>query len=118
MEKKLTELKSRLMEINDLQMATALLNWDQSTYMPPGAAAARGRQMATLGKLAHEKFTSAEVGKLLDALRPYAETLPYDHDDAALLRRTQTDFDQATKIPSELLSEMMAHSAAAYQTWT
>ncbi len=118
MQKKLAELKNRLMEINDLQMAASLLNWDQSTYMPPGGAVARGRQMATLGRLAHEKFTSLEVGNLLDALRPYADTLPYDHDDAALLRRTQTDFDQATKIPAELLSELLAHNAAAYQAWT
>ncbi|MCZ7667784.1 MAG: hypothetical protein M5U34_11490 [Chloroflexi bacterium] len=56
MEKKLQELKTRFTEINDLEGAAALLNWDQSTYMPPGGAAARGRQMATLSRLAHEKI--------------------------------------------------------------
>ena len=34
----LTELKARLHEIYDLEMAAALLNWDQTTYMPPGGA--------------------------------------------------------------------------------
>ena len=38
MEKKLAELKTRLAEINDLNMAASLLGWDQSTYMPPGGA--------------------------------------------------------------------------------
>ena len=55
-EKKYQELKTRLQEINDLNSVNALLNWDQSTYMPPGGAAARGRQQATLGRIAHEKF--------------------------------------------------------------
>ena len=38
MEQKLRELKLRLTEINDLEMAAAVLNWDQSTYMPAGGA--------------------------------------------------------------------------------
>ena len=61
------ELKTRLLEVNDLNSANALLNWDQSTYMPPGGAAARGRQQATLARLAHEKFTDPAVGRMLDA---------------------------------------------------
>ena len=68
MEDKLQALKQRLAEVDDLNMAGALLNWDQTTYMPEGGAPARGRQMATLSKLAHEKFTDAEIGRLLDAL--------------------------------------------------
>ena len=51
-EEKLKELRNRLVEINDLGAAAALLSWDQSTYMPPGGAAARARQLATLGRLA------------------------------------------------------------------
>src|SRR4030042_1511550 len=39
MEKKLQELKDRLIEIDNLNSATAVLSWDQSTYMPPGGAA-------------------------------------------------------------------------------
>ena len=86
MEKKLQELKARLLEVNDLNSAGAVLGWDQTTYMPPGGAAARGRQMATLGRLAQEKFIDPAVGKLLDELQPYAESLPYDSDEASLIR--------------------------------
>jgi carboxypeptidase Taq len=117
-EKKLNELKTRLQEVSHLRAAAAVLSWDQTTYMPPGGAAARGQQMATLGRLAHEKFTDPAVGKLLDELRPYAESLPYDSDEAGLIRITQRDYDQLTKIPANLMAEFSSHSTAAYQVWT
>ncbi len=117
MEKKLEQLKIRLHEVNDLNMISALLGWDQSTYMPPGGAAARGRQLATIGKLAHEKFIDPEIGKLLDGLRPFEESLPYDSDDASLIRVTRRSYEKATKIPAQLVSDFSAHNAAAYQAW-
>ncbi len=118
MENKLQELKIRLQEVNDLNMVGALLGWDQSTYMPPGGAPARGRQAATIGRLAHEKFTDPAIGKLLDALRPYQDSLPFDNDDASLIRVTQRNYDRATKVPADLIAELSAHQAAAYQAWT
>ena len=39
----LQELKTHLREVADLRAAAAVLRWDQTTYMPPGGAAARGR---------------------------------------------------------------------------
>lgn len=118
METKLKELKTRLLEVNDLQSANALLFWDQSTYMPPGGAEARGRQMAILGRLAHEKFTEAAVGRLLDDLRPYAEGLPYESDDASLIRVTRREYERAVKVPAEFVAEFASHNVAAYQVWT
>ena len=117
MEKKLQELKNRLYEVNDLNMIGAILNWDQSTYMPPGGAAARGRQMSTVARIAHEKFTDAAVGKLLDDLQPYEESLPYDHDDAALIRVTRRNYEQLTKVPADLLAAVFEHGAETYQLW-
>ena len=58
MQDKLNELKSILAEVADLNKAGAVLGWDQQTYMPRAGAEARGQQMGTLGKIAHEKFTS------------------------------------------------------------
>lgn len=118
MEQKLQELKTRLLEINDLNGATSLLNWDQSTYMPPGGAAARGRQMATLSRLAHEQFIDPTVGKLLDDLQAFGESLPYDSDDASLIRVTRRSYEKSTQIPASLLSDFYQHAAAAYQAWT
>ena len=38
MQDKLKQLRSRLMEIEDLHGAASLLYWDQATYMPPEGA--------------------------------------------------------------------------------
>ena len=60
MEEKIEELKNRLREVFDLGCVRSLLGWDQNTYMPPGGAKARGRQLALLSRLAHGKFTSPQ----------------------------------------------------------
>ena len=114
---KLAELRTRLAEVNDLEMAGALLGWDQLTYMPNGGAEARGRQLATLAKLAQEKFIDPKVGKLLDDLQPYAESLPYEDDDASLIRIARHDYEHATRVPPEFLMEFNIHATNSYQAW-
>jgi carboxypeptidase Taq len=116
-EKKYQKLKARLQEINDLNSANSLLNWDMSTYMPPGGAPARGRQQATIGRIAHEKFIDKKIGKLLDKLTPWAETLPYDSEAASLLRVTRRSYDQSVKVPAKLIAALSEHSTVTYQVW-
>ena len=118
MKKKMEQLKSKLMEIGDLGYISSLLNWDQSTYMPPGGAPARARQMALIGRMAHEKQTDAKLGKLLDALEPYRQSLPYDSDDASLLRVARRDFELAIKVPSAFMADFYGHCALSYENWT
>jgi len=118
METKLQKLRTHLIEINDLKSAAALLEWDQSTYMPPGGAAARARQLATLGRLAHEKFTDPAIGKLLQDLRPYEESLPYDSDQASLIRVTRRNYERAVKVPPSFMAQLHSHAARTYQVWT
>ena len=117
MQKKLQELKTRLMEVYDLEHVGALLGWDEATYMPPGGAASRGRQSALLGRLAHEKSIDPQIGKLLDALRPYEESLPYDSDDASLIRVARRDFERSIKVPPQFIAEIYEHFSKSYNTW-
>ena len=116
-EQKLQELKTRLLEVGDLNHINALLNWDQSTYMPPGGAEARGRQSALLAQMSQEKFIDKEIGKLLDDLRPYEESLPYESDDASLIRVTRREYERALKVPPRFMGELNEHGARAYQAW-
>ncbi len=118
MEAKLNELKTRLLEVDALQRANAVLAWDQMTYMPSGGAAARGRHSAVLARLAQEKFTDPAIGHLLDDLQTYAESLPYDSDEASLIRVTRRAYERATRIPPQLISEFSEHQARTYQAWT
>ncbi len=117
MENKLAELKERLFQVNDLNAAAAVLAWDQATLMPVGGAPARGRQMSTLARLAHEKFTDPAIGRLLDDLRPYEEGLPYDSDEASLIRVTRREYEQATRVPAAFVAEMTAHQSELYVIW-
>src|ERR1700722_3086657 len=110
--------KARLLEISDLAGTSAILSWDQSTYMPPGGAAARGRQSALMSRLMHERRTDAELGRLIDQLVPYAESLPPDSDDAALIRVTARDFSKAIRVPTGFVERLSAHSSATYDAWT
>jgi carboxypeptidase Taq len=114
----LAELKPRLLEISDLAGTAAILSWDQSTYMPSGGAAARGRQSALMSRLMHERKTDAELGRLVEQLTPYAESLPPDSDDAALIRVTALDFAKAIRVPAAFVEQLSAHSSAAYDAWT
>ncbi|NUM45320.1 MAG: carboxypeptidase M32 [Anaerolineales bacterium] len=118
MDTKLQELKNRLYEINDLNMAGGVLGWDQATYMPVGGAPARGRQMATLGRIAHEKLVSPEMGQLLEDLKPLEDSLPYDSDDASLIRVARRTYERQTQVPSDRLAAFFQHSAESYQAWT
>ena len=117
-EDSLTELKARLREIADLRAAGAVLSWDQATYMPEGGAPARGRQMAVLSRLAHERAVAPELGRLIEALIPHGESLPPASDDACLIRVARRDFDKAVKVPSDWVARANEHGAASYQAWT
>lgn len=117
-EQMLGELKARLREVADLYSAEAVLSWDQATYMPPGGAAARGRQTALLSRLAHERRIDPEIGLLLDRLAQFAEGLPPEHDDACLIRVTRRRYEKATKVPADYVARASAHAAASYDAWT
>lgn len=115
--KQTAPLREALREVYDLMSASAVLSWDQATYMPAGGGAARGEVLATLAKLAHEKATSPEIGRMLDALEPWAETLPYESDDAALVRVSRRDFEQRIRIPADFTAEFTEHFANTYEKW-
>jgi carboxypeptidase Taq len=114
---RMNELKERLREVYDLSMAASLLRWDMSTYMPSGGAEARGRQLALLSRLAHERQVDPEIGRLLDALEKDVASMPHDSDEFCLVRAARRDFDQASKIPGPLVSEMESHFSHAYNVW-
>ena len=113
----LRALRERLAEISDLGKKMSLLGWDQRVTMPPGGGPARAEALATIGRIAHEKFVDDEIGRLLDKLRPLEESLDPDSDDASLVRVTRHDWEKDRKVPSDLLAEMLRAGAQGHQTW-
>jgi len=116
-EAKLQELKTILAEITDLTAAGGLLGWDQQVNMPPGGAEARGNQLGTLQRLIHDRMVSDEMGRLLEELKPYAETLDPASAEACMIRVTARDHDKELSVPGEFVVEMNQVQALAYQAW-
>ncbi|HEY7379571.1 MAG TPA: carboxypeptidase M32 [Gaiella sp.] len=111
------ELKERLAEISDLGRAAGVLGWDQRVTMPRHGTSARADQLATLGRIAHERFTDPAIGRLLDRLEPMVESLPYDSDEASLIRVTRRDWEKACRVPVELRQEMTRAAALGHHAW-
>jgi carboxypeptidase Taq len=111
------DLRTRLAEISDLGHAGAILAWDQQVMMPPRGAAVRAEQLATIGKIAHQKFTDPEMGRLLDELAPFEQEHEYDSFEASLIRVVRRDWEKARKVPSELRAEMSRSSSLAIPVW-
>ena len=114
---RLHELKRHLAEIHDLNKVGSLLSWDQAVMMPAGGAPIRAEQLATIGRIAHERFISADIGRLLDDLAGYEAGLPYDSDDASLIRVTRADYEKARRISSDLRAEMTRVASLARDAW-
>ena len=108
----LDELRARLAEGADLRRAAGVLGWEQRVTMPPRGTDARADQLATLGRIAHERFVDDEVGRLLDAAEPLVESLPYDSDDRSLVRVTRRDWEKARRVPTALREEMTREARA------
>ena len=113
----LEQLKERLAEITDLGKVGRLLSWDQQTMMPLAGTGHRADQMATVYRLAHERFTDPAVGRLLEELRPLEESLDPDSDDASLIRVVRRDYEKAVNVPASLRAAMTRAAAEARPVW-
>ena len=111
------ELRGRLAEIADLVKTVALLGWDQQVMMPRRGAEIRAEQLATVGRIAHEKFISPEIGKLIDGLRGWGEEQDYDSLEASLIRVVARDWEKASKVPPDLRAEISRSAALANPVW-
>jgi len=112
------ELKRRLAEVHDLRMAGRLLEWDQLVMMPPAGGEPRAEALATIERTAHEAFSNARIGAMLEELRPYEESLAQDTDEASLIRVARRDWEKASRVPAELAAEMTRVASAGMRSDT
>ena len=82
----LGQLQEWLAEVADLGDVTHLLEWDQQTMMPARGAAGRAEALATVRRVSHEKFASAETGRLLESAQGALNGADPDSDEMALVR--------------------------------
>jgi carboxypeptidase Taq len=113
----LAALRERAAELADLHAVGALLFWDQNTMMPPGGAAARADQLATLERVAHAKLTDPGLAGLLAALEGWTAGEDPESDDVRLVACLRHDFEKAVRVPGSLAADMSHAAALGQQAW-
>ncbi len=113
----LKRLRELLGVVSDIANATAVLGWDQQTYMPPGGGGARAMQLATLSRLAHEHFVSGELQDTLEKAKREIADLDPDSDDARLVKVTDRLLQKRIKVPAAWVEEESRITSLAHQDW-
>ncbi len=111
----MSALKPIMNLVSDLGSAAAVLGWDQETYMPDGAVAARAEQLATLSTLAHQYMTNEAAQRAVEDVRPQLSSLSERER-----RTTETfirDHERALKIPASLITEQARVASLAQDAW-
>ena len=85
--------------------------------MPPAGAEARAEQLATLARIRHERLVSDELGRLLDQAAAETSGLPYESDEASLVRVARREWEKARRVPAELRAEITRASSLAEHAW-
>jgi len=99
------------------QSAASIVYWDLETMMPPKAISLRSQQLAMLSRIEHRMSTDPELGKLLNGIMQSPE---YDKLDDVQKRNVylmKKDYDEQTKLPEELVSQIAEQHAITVDVW-
>jgi carboxypeptidase Taq len=111
------KLMQKIKDITILQSAQSIIGWDMETMMPPKGIKLRSQQFALLSKIEHKMSTNPEIGELLTKIQRHPE---YDKLDKVQKRNvylTQKRYDEQTKLPEKLVSEIAKQSALTIDIW-
>ncbi len=108
------QYKTTLQKIADVKYASALLQWDQETYLPPKGAGIRGRQIATLTEIAHQQFTDEKMGKLLNELVCKEGLSPAEKRNVEL---SLYDYNKSKKLPAPFVRQMSEAVNKSFHAW-
>ena len=110
-----SNLLVRARDLSFVDSASALMHWDEETYMPRAALAFRAEQVAFLSGWSHRQFISPEVGDWIKVCEDHG--FAAESDEAANVRNWRWAYDRATKLPPELVEEFNRASMLAREAW-
>jgi carboxypeptidase Taq len=113
----ITAVQQRIATVSDLLCTLNLLVWDSRTMMPSGGAESRGRQIATVTRLARDEIASDAMLRDLEVAEAQARSLPEDHDDCEALRQIRRAVDLHRRVPADLIERRAAVRARANAAW-
>jgi carboxypeptidase Taq len=111
------ELIRRSREQAILASCSAVLSWDEQTYMPPGGALHRGNQMALLAGLHHDHATDPKVGELLRVVEGSTLIDETDSVEAVNVRELRRSYNRRVQLPRTLVEELARTTSLAQSEW-
>ena len=121
MQNNMKKLKELGHEIHRLEQISALLGWDQETYIPKGAVNDRAEQQSVIQGILHSKITNPELGKILKGLGADLNSLNvngnYSDTDRALIKNTARIYSKNVKLPKSLVEREAKETSIAQAKW-
>ena len=111
------DMRARSRERSLLASVSAVLGWDEQTYMPKHGATLRGDQLGLLAGLEHERATDPRLGELLALVERTDVIADPTGPEAANVREWRRAFDRQTKLPRDLVEALARATSAAQQAW-
>jgi carboxypeptidase Taq len=105
---------SKMARIADVRYASALLQWDQETYLPPKGAPYRGQQLTTLSSISHELFCADDLGIILEELMGREDLNTQEKRNVAL---TLDDYRKNKKYPAAFVSALSSQVNKTFHAW-
>jgi carboxypeptidase Taq len=109
-----SQYKTKMQKIADVKYASAVLQWDQETYLPPKGNDIRGRQLATLSEIAHQQFTDDATGALLNELISKNDL---DNKEQKNVELSLYDHNKSKKLSSDFVRKMSETVTKSFHTW-
>ncbi|TLU73726.1 carboxypeptidase M32 [Lichenicoccus roseus] len=108
-------LEKRFARISDVESALGILNWDNDTIMPAGAAGQRAGQVATLSVIAHELMTGPDMPDLLQDASAAGDGLDaWQRANLAEMRRLHA---HSSAVPADLVDAASRANSACERAW-
>jgi len=107
-------LTDHLQVHDQLQAISAVLAWDQQTYLPAASGAARGEQLSLLAGKAHAMLVDDRVAAWLEELEADTDLGPTQR---ASVRNIGRSVRRARALPSEIVQRMARLSSDGFAAW-
>lgn len=110
------QLIARLKQAALLSSCSAILEWDEQTYLPADGASHRADQLSMMAGMVHQEATSPETGDLLNELESASEW-EEDSVEQANIREARHEYDRMTKLPRQLVEELSRVATLSHHAW-
>jgi carboxypeptidase Taq len=113
----LKEFKDYVREMGKLGAATALLHWDQQTYIPKKGHEGRAEVIGKLARMTFELLVSPQMAEFIEKLdRPEVKD-DLSEQDRAMIRVLAKEHRRRKAIPPELYEQFIITTSKAQAVW-